>query len=129
MDPVDVLMQVRPVRRVRVAPDSRPALVVASDAQVEPGSWPGGGVLVHDPLGPKVARHLQFRQGCLTLWDLTLEDIANGKQPIALCECAMLPFVLLREGEALGDRDIIWMAGNTAALGGAVKGSSGEQTP
>jgi hypothetical protein len=57
-----------------------------------------------------------------------MEAIASGKQPIASCECAMLPFVLLREGEALRNRDVIWMVDNTAALGGVVKGSSGEVT-
>ena len=57
-----------------------------------------------------------------------MRDIAEGQPPIASCECAILPFVLLREGEALRGRDILWMVDNTAALGGAVKGTSGEAT-
>ena len=68
MDLVETLLDVRPTRRVRVTPDLRPALVVASDAQVEAGDWPGGGVLVHDPLGPRLARYLQYRQNSLKEW-------------------------------------------------------------
>ena len=124
MDLVEMLLEVKPVRRVRVTPDVRPALVVASDAQVEPGDWPGGGVLIHDPLGQKVARHLQFRQGCLTEWGLTLEDIANGKQPIALCEAAMLPLAMIAMPEVFRGRSVVWYVDNTSAMASFVKGAS-----
>ena len=65
---VETLLEVQPARRVKVIPDARPALVVASDAQVEQGDWPGGGALVHDPEGPRVARYLQFKEPCLSAW-------------------------------------------------------------
>ena len=37
-------------RKVKVRTDGRPAVVVASDAQVEPDAPPGGGALIHDVL-------------------------------------------------------------------------------
>ena len=53
-----------------------------------------------------------------------MQAIADGQQPIALCECAMLPIVLLVEAEALRFRDILWFVDNTAALGAVVRGVS-----
>ena len=79
---------------------------------------------MHDPLGPKVTRHLQFRQGCLTLWDLTLEDIANGRQPIALCEAAMLPLAMIAMPEVFRGRSVVWYVDNTSAMASFVKGAS-----
>ena len=40
------------------------------------------GVLVHDALGSRQARHLQFREGCLAAWGLTMQDVEEGKQPM-----------------------------------------------
>ena len=47
---VDLLISAKPKRRLYVDRDPRPSLVLASDAQVEPGRWPGGGVLLFDPV-------------------------------------------------------------------------------
>lgn len=119
----------KPQRSIQLKAKHMPAVVIASDAQVEPGAYPGGGYLLVDLLdGNRRGAWYVFKDDCLELLGTSMEAIASGKQPIASCECAMLPFVLLREGEALRDRDIIWMVDNTAALGGAVKGTSGEQT-
>ena len=49
LDFAETLLDLRLERKVPVADDLRLVLVVASDAQVEPGSWPGGGALVLDP--------------------------------------------------------------------------------
>ena len=59
LDLMELIVQVRPVKQVRIARDSVPSLVVASDAQVEPTDWPGGGTLIHDPVtGARVGRFL-----------------------------------------------------------------------
>jgi hypothetical protein len=44
------------------------------------------GVLVHDALGSRQARHLQFREDSLAAWDLSMAAIEDGRQLIALCE-------------------------------------------
>ncbi len=49
MDFTEMLLDLKLCRKVLVATDPRASLVVATDAQVEPGSWPGGGALIHDP--------------------------------------------------------------------------------
>ena len=54
-----------------------------------------------------------------------MQAIAEGAQPIAKCELAMLPILLYEENERIAGRDIIWLVDNTAALGGIVKGASG----
>ena len=53
------VLALRPSRKVLVRESQQPYLIVASDAQVEHGTWPGGGVLEHDPLGSRQARHCQ----------------------------------------------------------------------
>ena len=40
------------------------------------------------------------------------EDIASGKQPIAVLECAMLPLTLLAEADALAQREVVWFVDN-----------------
>ena len=54
-----------------------------------------------------------------------MQAIADGGQPIAKCELAMLPILLYHERCTLEKRDIVWLVGNTAALGGVIKGASG----
>ena len=84
----------------------QPCLVVASDAQVEHGTWPGGGVLVHDPLGSRQARHLQFRD---TVWLLgtcqwppfrMTGSLSLHAKPIALCEAPAWPPAPLKRAQA-----------------------------
>ena len=57
--------------------------------------------------------------------ETSMEAIANGGQPIAKCELAMLPILLYQDSEHIAGRDIIWLVDNTAALRGIVKGASG----
>ena len=49
IDFIEMLLDLKLVRRVPVTHDSRKPLVIASDAQVEPGTYPGGGVPICDP--------------------------------------------------------------------------------
>ena len=101
---------------------------------MEPDSYPGGGYLLIDSVGERpYVRNRQARRGCwyqfkerdLEVLGTSLEEIASGKQPIAVLECAMLPLTLLAEAEALAQREVVWFVDNTAALSGVVKGSSG----
>ena len=54
-----------------------------------------------------------------------MKAIADGAQPIAKCELAMLPILLSAENERLVGRVLIWLVANPEALGGIVKGASG----
>jgi hypothetical protein len=124
IDMVELLLELKPVRIVQVRDVPHPCLVVASDAQVEHGTLPGGGVLVHDPLGVRQARYLQFRESCLAAWDLSMDLIGEGRQPIALCEAAMLPLALLAMPELFRGRSVVWYVDNTSAMAAFVKGAS-----
>ena len=85
---MDMLLDLKLSRKVHVVPDGRPALVVASHAQVGPGSWPGGGVLIFDPDGQqKYGGWMQFKAGALGVWDLSYDDLQSGKRPL---RCARL---------------------------------------
>ena len=55
-----------------------------------------------------------------------MQDIAQGSQPIARCECAVLPAALWFHKDRFRHRDVIWMVDNTVALCGLIKGSSKE---
>ena len=116
-----------PRREVQLNADPRPAIVLASDAQVEPKSYPGGGYLLFDPItnARRGGWHI-FSDEDLSMLRTSMADIASGRQPIARCECAMLPLVLMQEGESLRGRDVLWFVDNTAAMGSAIKGASGE---
>ena len=57
-----------------------------------------------------------------------MQIIAEGGQPIAKCELAMLPILLYHEKHNLVDRDVVWLVDNTAALGGVIKGASTNKT-
>jgi hypothetical protein len=91
---------------VLVRESQQPYLIVASDAQVEHGTCPGGGVLVHDPLGSRQARHLQFRD---TVWLLgtcqwppfrMTGSLSLHAKPIALCEAPAWPPAPLKRAQA-----------------------------
>ncbi len=125
---MDMLLDLKLSRKVHVVPDGRPALVVASDAQVEPGSWPGGGVLIFDPDGQqKYGGWMQFKAGALGVWDLSYDDLQSGKQPFALCEAAMVPLALMSWPERVRGRRIVWYVDNTAAMSAFVKGASANE--
>ncbi len=102
-------------------------VVVASDAQVEPGRLPGGGYLLVDPAsGRRSGGWMEFDAELLQLLETSMDLIRDERrQPIALCECAMLPLTLLREGPHIRGRDVLWLVDNTAALSAVVKGASG----
>ena len=123
-----MLLNLKLQRAVRVVPDERPSLVVASDAQVEPHSWPGGGTLIYDPVDQsKVGGWLEFKSGALRIWDLTWELLADGRQPIALCEAAMVPLSLIQWPDVFRGRSVVWYIDNTSAMASFVKGTSANE--
>ena len=115
-----------PSRSIQLRMARRPPLIVASDAQVEPDVYPGGGCLIYDPESHnRFGAWCEFRERELAMLEISMEAIANGGQPIAKCELAMLPILLYQESKHFVGRDIILLVDNTAALGGIVKGASG----
>ena len=58
------------------------------------------GVLVHDALGSRQARHLQLREDNLVAWDLSMAAIKDGRQLIALCEAPAWPPAPLKRAQA-----------------------------
>ncbi len=115
-------------RRIHVTKPEHPALVVASDAQVERSSLPGGGALIHDLVtGTKVGGYLRFGEEQLAHWRLTLQELAEGKQPIALCEAIMLPLTMLHWAEIFRGRTVVWFIDNTLAMASFVKGASANE--
>ena len=51
-------------------------------------------------------------------------DIANGKQPIALCEAAMLPLAMIAMPEVFRGRSVVCCVDNTSAMASFVKGAT-----
>ena len=121
-------MAKKPCRDIPVEPDRRPTVLVASDAQVEPGTLPGGGVLLEDPhTQEKWGGWLQFEETELSLWGTSMRGIEGGDQPIALCEAAMVPLALLQWPEKVRNRKLVWYVDNTSAMASMVKGASANQ--
>jgi hypothetical protein len=125
LDLVELIIEVRLERHVRIVRNTSPSLVVAIDAQVEASDWPCGGALVHDPVsGARVGRYFQFKEGLLGAWGLCSQDIVDGMRPIALCEAAMLPLTLLALPELFRGRTIVWYVDNASAMASFIKGAS-----
>ncbi len=122
---MEMLLDKKLERSVKVRPDGRPALVVASDAQVEAGELPGGGVLVYDPeTQRRYGGYLRFLDAALGLWGTSMACIEDGSQPIQLCEAAMVPLTLLEWPGRFRGRRMVWYIDNTSAMASFVKGAS-----
>ena len=65
-----------------------------------------------------------FEDDQLGLLCTSMEAIAGGSQPIALCEAAMLPHAALAWADTLRGRSVIWYCDNTNAMHAFVKGAS-----
>ena len=110
-------------RTVKVTASALGFLVVASDAQAD--SNPSGGVLIYDPVtGHKVGGHLQFQQQLLEAWGYSPAALRAGANPIALCECCMLPTTPMNFRNIFAGRDVLWLCDNTTALYSIVKGTA-----
>ena len=81
--------------------------------------------MIYDPENlSRTGAWCEFKEKELAMLETSMQASANGGQPIAKCELAMLPILLYQESEHIAGRDIIWLVDNTAALGGIVKGAS-----
>ena len=117
-----------PQRWVTVRQRMRPPLIVASDAQVEPGSFPGAGFLIFDSEnGSHAGGYFEFYEEELEFIGSSMAKIRDGQQPIARCECAVLPAAIHASWDLFRGRDVIWMVDNTVALSSIVKGCSSDQ--
>ena len=116
-----------PKRVMSIRQRERPPVIIASDAQVEPGELPGAGYIMWD-LERELLRGAWYQHEDADLERLrtSMAQIAEGSQPIAKCECAVLPTALYHEADWLRGRDIVWFVDNTVALSGIVKGTSKE---
>jgi hypothetical protein len=123
---IDMVIKVKPVRRMYAVPSDLPPLVVASDAQVEAGSPPGGGALLFDPVdGARIGFWTVFDDTILASWGLSQEAIDAGRQPIALCEGAMVPFAVAYWRHRMRGRKVVWYLDNTSSLHSFIKGTAG----
>jgi hypothetical protein len=87
IDYVEMILRMKPVRRMHVVPSDLPPLVIATDAQVEKGSPPGCGALLYDPAtGAKLGFWVVFTDSLLAPSGLSQAEIDASRQPIALCE-------------------------------------------
>ena len=115
-----------PRRSIQLWKATAPLAIIASDAQVESDVYLVGGYLIYDPAsGRRFGAWCEFREGELAALGTSMAEIAAGGQTIARCESAMFPILLHHETHYLQGQDILWLVGNTAALGGVVKGASG----
>jgi hypothetical protein len=116
-----------PRRVMKIRQHTRKPLVVASDAQVEKGEPPGAGYIIWDPEdGSMRGAYYKHGEKELSVLGTSQSEIESGRQPIARCECAVLPTALYSHAECFADRDVLWFVDNTVALAGIVKGTSKE---
>jgi len=123
------IFQQWPKRRVDLFPLRRRPLVIASDAQADPGRMPTGGfVAIDGESGVIQAGFIVFTQELLDVWGFTREVLDKGGNPIAPCEAAMVP-IALKECEDLAQgREVIFFIDNSVALYGMVRGCSNEKS-
>jgi hypothetical protein len=120
-----LLIAEKPRRSLKLHPSHLPPLLVASDAQADPGQLPTGGWLLADPASNlRVGGWCTLQQHQLDAWGFTAEKVSAGANCIAPCEAAMLPVALLHHLQTFRGRRVIWMVDNTTALYSAVKGGA-----
>jgi hypothetical protein len=125
-DFLDIIFAHIPARQVCIDYRRRDVVVVASDAQADPGGYPSGGYLAVDlKSGERFGGFCIFDQTCLDVWGFTAKALAAGANPIAPCEEAMPVVFMENEQSRLKDRCVLWFLDNTASLFCFVKGCSG----
>ena len=103
-------------------------MLIASDAQAEPGTTPTGGYLLHDLQSDrKTGKFVRFDDETLELWGYPKCKLEEGGNPIALCEGGMLPMVMLTEAHRMEHCDVLWFVDNTTALHSVIKGNARNQ--
>ena len=115
-------------RRIDLFPCRRPAIVIASDAQADPGRPPSAGAIAVLPCGSAFAAFCELPSDLLETWGFRGQDIAEGRNPIAICEAAAVLLALWQWRAILADFDVLWYVDNTVALSSIVKGMGKERS-
>ena len=122
-DYLEVIFKAEPRRELKVRRRQRPLILLATDAQAEPGSRPSGGYLAIDTItGEKRAAYIEFDDETLDAWNFGSERRAEGANPIAVCEAAMPLVFLLDNPRWMIGRGMLAFIDNSVALFGLVKG-------
>ena len=125
---LQLVLTMLPSLRIDLWSVGEPLVVIASDAQADPGSQPSAGYIMLGGSGDvRKAGFNQFPEQLLALWGYAAEVREAGGNPIALCEAAVVLFALWHRRKDLANQRIIWFVDNTAALQSLVKGSSSNQ--
>jgi hypothetical protein len=120
-----VLFDERPCREIRLRPVHRGAIVAISDGQAEPGMQPSGGYLLVDTeTDYRWGGYTTFEEDILELWGFSATRLAEGANPIALVEAAMVIVAYHHERSKLAGRRILWFLDNSSSLYAYAKGTS-----
>ena len=96
----------KPCRVMRLARQKCPGVVVASDAQADPGTQPSMGYLLADAVtGCRRGGYSAVTAESLTAWGFSPKRLEDGGNPIAPCEAAAVAKAMLREAPSLRGRD------------------------
>ena len=106
----------------------RPTIVIVSDAQADPGSQPSAGAIAILPDGSSRALFAELPEELLTLWGFPREARQTGKNPIAVCEAAVVLLSLWQWRHLLANCDVLWYIDNSVSLHSIVKGMGKEQS-
>ena len=115
-------------RSIDLFPCRRPAIVVATDAQADPGRLPSAGAIAVLPNGSAYAAYCELPVELLEIWGFCSQDIADGRNPIAICEAAAVLLCLWQWRALFAGQDILWYIDNTVALSSIVKGMCRERS-
>jgi hypothetical protein len=121
----DVIFSERPRREFNCVAKHMPLVIIASDAQADPGSQPGCGYMMLDArTGERHGRCCSIPEDLLQAWGYGKAVRDAGGNPIAICEAAVIAAAIVAEGEALAGCEVVWFVDNTTALYAFVAGTS-----
>lgn len=117
-----LLFRKLPPKVVALWPPVQPLVVIASDAQADPGLQPSAGAIcLAGPDELRIAVFGRLPEQLLTAWGFSCSMRDEGRNPIAICEASVVLFVVWQFRHLLAGRHIIWFVDNTSALYSFVK--------
>ena len=123
-----VILSQAPRRLLQCSSAKEPLVVIASDAQADPGSQPGCGYMLFDARdGRRAAACCPLAEELLDAWGYGTAVRQEGGNPIAICEAAVIAAAALAEAPTLAGRTVVWFVDNTTALHAFVKGTSANE--
>ena len=124
-----MLLEDWPDKKVYLGPSYHYPVIIASDAQADPGKMPTGGLVAmwysKGRLHTKAA-YVRFPESLLEVWDFSKAQRDAGANCIAVCESVMIPLAMHYLAKHLVDADITFYIDNTTALFSMVKGVSNQ---